>query len=101
MKKASFEKATPIWLKGLSQEMNIQAWFRAVFNLCRDILGVHFDPVAKTVAFRPPAVDLDWCEGLIPVGNERIEAKWSRDGKGVWELYRFAVAIGARDAVGA
>jgi alpha-L-rhamnosidase len=51
--------------------------------LYRDILGIHFDPVSKTVEFRIPDIDLDWCEGHIPVGDEWIDAKWVRDGDGV------------------
>ncbi len=46
--------------------------------LYRDILGIRVDPVARTVTFRVPDLPLDWCEARIPVGDEWIEAGWSR-----------------------
>ena len=41
------------------------------------------DPVARTVELRVPNIDLDWCEGRIPVGDEWIEAAWVREGRTV------------------
>lgn len=46
--------------------------------LYRDILGIRVDPSSKTVTFKAPPIDLDWCEGHLPVGNEWIDAKWVR-----------------------
>lgn len=48
--------------------------------LYRDVLGIRVDPVSKSVEFRIPETDLDWCEGHIPVGDEWIHAMWARDG---------------------
>ena len=48
--------------------------------LYRDVLGIRVDLGSKTVEFRIPETDLDWCEGHIPIGNEWIHAKWMRKG---------------------
>jgi alpha-L-rhamnosidase len=60
--------------------------------LYRDILGIHFDPVSKTVEFRIPDIDLEWCEGRIPVGNDWIEAKWVKSGETI--SYQLSVPKG-------
>ena len=49
MTKATFAKAKPIWLKGLSEEMNIQAGFRAVFKAGR---GNHILRVTGASVYR-------------------------------------------------
>ena len=48
--------------------------------LYRDILGLKIDPVSRTVILSAPTLDLQWCEGSIPVENGWIEAKWQRKG---------------------
>ena len=61
----------------------------AAVYLVRDVLGVKSIDVAnrKAVAEPPSGLDLDWCEGTIPVSAaESVTVKWSRGGKAnaVW-----------------
>lgn len=49
--------------------------------LYRDILGVAVDVPGRRVFFDPPKLDLQWCAGSLPVGNDRIDVKWVRAGK--------------------
>jgi alpha-L-rhamnosidase len=76
------EKTGTLWEnKDTSASCNHGFASHVAHILYRDILGVRFDPVSKTVSFNPPRLDLEWCEAMIPVGNEWIEAKWIRQGK--------------------
>ena len=46
----------------------------------RDALGiVQVDAPNRTVAFELRESDLAWCEGVIPVGNDAVEASWWRE----------------------
>lgn len=51
--------------------------------LYRDMLGVRIDKPNKTVTFTPPTdVDLEWCEGRLPVDGGFVSARWwKEDGK--------------------
>ena len=49
--------------------------------MLRDVLGVRdFDPIAKTVTVHPAEdLDLDWCEGSVPVSEtETAFVRWER-----------------------
>jgi alpha-L-rhamnosidase len=51
-----------------------------VHVLYRDVLGVHHvDTVKKAVRLRFADMRLDWCEGVMPVPDGRIELRWRKD----------------------
>ena len=59
----------------------------AAVLLVRDVLGVkRIDPVARTVAFEPPAGSpLGFCEAALPTDDGEIEVGWRRRADGTVE----------------
>jgi len=52
--------------------------------LYREALGVRrVDPAARRVELRFAALDLAACEGRIPVGDEAISVRWSKEAGGI------------------
>jgi alpha-L-rhamnosidase len=47
----------------------------------RDILGASIEAIDSSVKLRIPSLDLEWCEGIIPVGKDRIDVKWRKKGR--------------------
>jgi alpha-L-rhamnosidase len=66
-----------------------------VKTLYRDVLGLHdVDTVGRVVHLRFPDVQLDWCEGSVPVGGGRITLAWRKEGSK--KLYRIDTPAGYR-----
>ncbi|MDX9754500.1 MAG: hypothetical protein RBU29_11090, partial [bacterium] len=48
--------------------------------LYRDVLGIYaVDPLAKTITLRFADVNLDWCEGILPLADGEISLRWWRE----------------------
>jgi len=61
--------------------------------LFRDVLGVYkIDAVNKNVQLRFADLKLKWCEGIIPVGEEKIELRWRKEGEKT--LYKLKIPAG-------
>lgn len=59
----------------------------------RDVLGLYqVDPVRHTVQLRFSDLNLDWCEGTLPVSGGEIQMKWSKTGEQI--TYRLATPPG-------
>ncbi len=55
-----------------------------VHVLYRDVLGInHIDIDNKDISFRIPDIDLSFCKGATPLGDEIIEFEWEKDGETV------------------
>jgi len=53
-----------------------------VHVLYRDILGIQqIDTRLKTITIEFSSLNLDFCEGRIPIGEELLELKWKRNGE--------------------
>ncbi|MFC1558533.1 hypothetical protein ACFL40_04170 [candidate division KSB1 bacterium] len=49
-------------------------------TLIRDILGLYkIDVVNKMIKLRFSDLPLEWCEGIIPVSNGKIEIRWKKE----------------------
>ena len=61
--------------------------------LYRDVLGVYnIDYQNKEITFRFADLDLNECEGVIPVGDEAIKLEWKRNGDDI--VYNYEVPKG-------
>ncbi|OQB14331.1 MAG: Bacterial alpha-L-rhamnosidase [Firmicutes bacterium ADurb.Bin193] len=48
------------------------------YSYYRDLLGIYkVDKGAKTIKLRFSDTGLKWCKGIIPLGEEKIEARWT------------------------
>lgn len=64
-----------------------------VHVLDRDVLGLYaVDPVARRVTLRFTDVELDWCEGSVPVPGGRVLLSWWKAGDG--HRYRIEMPAG-------
>ncbi len=66
-----------------------------VHTLNRDILGVYqIDRPNRVIQMRFGDVDLQWCEGRIPLGDGELNLRWDQDEKTL--RYRLSVPEGYR-----
>jgi len=70
-----------------------------VHVLYRDVLGIsHHDPIGKKITLRFSDLDVDWCEGTIPILNGKIKMRWRKDGDRI--LYRITTPPGYNVSAG-
>jgi alpha-L-rhamnosidase len=66
-----------------------------VHTLYRDILGVYqIDPLNRVVQLRFGDINLEWCEGRIPLADSELELRWQQDNSKL--RYRLSVPAGYR-----
>ena len=64
-----------------------------VHTLYRDVLGIYLiDVVNKVVQLRFTDLELNWCEGIIPLENGNVELRWKKDGEKI--LYHISAPAG-------
>ena len=64
-----------------------------VYTLDRDVLGVRsIDPRRKEVALQFGALQLEWCEGVLPTPDGPVALHWRQDNKRI--VYRVTVPAG-------
>ncbi len=85
----------PITVKNISTHASLNHGFAShiVHVLYRDVLGIaNIDVENKTVSFRIPEIDLAFCRGATPRGDEIFEFEWEKDGDTI--LFRHFVPDG-------
>ena len=90
------ERTGTLW-ENIDDEASCNHGFAShiVRTLNRDVLGIHaVDPVGKVVRLRFPALDLAWCEGILPIGEGRVVLAWRLEGNRL--KYRVSVPAGYR-----
>ncbi len=89
----------------MSQKASCNHGFASYINhvLYRDVLGIYeIDPVNKNVQVKITDLDLNWCEGSIPVGKDVVYLKWwKQDGNLYYKIrvpidYSYRVKIDSK-----
>ncbi len=82
------ERTGTLW-ENISTRASLNHGFAShiVHVLYRDVLGIAgIDAGNRTVSFRIPDIDLAFCRGATPLGDEIFEFGWIKDGENiVWK----------------
>ena len=76
------ERTGTLW-ENISTHASLNHGFAShiVHVLYRDVLGIAgIDALNRTVSFRIPDIDLAFCRGATPVGDEIFEFEWEKEG---------------------
>ena len=64
-----------------------------VHTLFRDVLGIYqIDVINKIVHLRFPNVQLQWCEGIIPLDEGFVELNWRKEKENI--IYKVSIPAG-------
>ncbi|WP_108994165.1 alpha-L-rhamnosidase-related protein [Paenibacillus agaridevorans] len=59
-----------------------------VHSLIRDVLGIYrIDPIAQTITLRFCDLEISYCEGVLPLGDDAVCLEWSKvDGRVEYQI---------------